>query len=190
MRSLGQFEQRYLSIVQHPEISGFDLTTPMTGSEIGGFHKREQLWETRDRHPEYPATQLPGRPVWRHVTNLFWARHVDSLDEMPGLIVFGDVRWRGLPLHIQNWPHNAKNDRRIGAIFTLGALPSYRAQEAALAGGAMPLELRREGLERPEEEWARLKPSWEKAGWDVNDYERRAYKVVEIAELELQPRPG
>jgi hypothetical protein len=155
------------------------------------FQRYEHIAEFPQRKPEFPSTYDETKRTWRHITKVLWVRSLSSLRDLPAVQFYATILWSGLRISLQPWPVNPKDDRHVGAMIGLASLPSYKLRENAINAGKHPLQLRAEGFppQSPEDQWERLVPELQQTGWDVNRYERLAYKVVPIADLELVEGP-
>jgi hypothetical protein len=102
------------------------------------------------------------------------------------------VRWRGLPVEIQEWCDPPPHGRRLNINMYPDSWPSFRQRDQRIAGlpsleGIPPRE-----LNSPEMGWYALVPMLKREGWEIMDeyvMGRMAKRMCMIDELDLIEGP-
>ncbi len=107
-------------------------------------------------------------------------------------IFYPHVRWRGLPVHIQEWCDPPPHGRRLIMNMTPDTWPSVLQRDQRIAGLSSVEGIPAHELNAPEMGWYALVPMLKDEGWDVADeyvMGRWASKACMIDELELIEGP-
>lgn len=107
-------------------------------------------------------------------------------------IFYPHVRWRGLPVHIQEWCDPPPHGRRLIMNMTPDTWPSVLQRDQRIAGLSSVEGIPAHELNAPEMGWYALVPMLKHEGWDVADeyvMGRWASKACMIDELELIEGP-
>jgi hypothetical protein len=102
------------------------------------------------------------------------------------------LRWRGLPVHIQDWCDPPPHGRRLNINMYPDTWPSFVQRDQRIAGLTSLEGIPSHELNSPEIGWYALVPMLRREGWEIMDeyvMGRMAKKMCMIDELELIEGP-
>jgi hypothetical protein len=102
------------------------------------------------------------------------------------------VRWRGLPVEIQEWCDPPPHGRRLNINMYPDSWPSFRQRDQRIAGLTDLEGIPKHELNAPEIGWHAMIPMLKREGWDIMDWYtwgHMAKRMCMIDELELIEGP-